>query len=641
MESVQSTNERVLARVRNIGGIESTEVEFGPGVNVLTGRNATNRTSLLQALMAALGSEKATLKGDADEGTVELGIGDETYTRRLTRRDGTVVTDGDPYLADAQVADLFAFLLEGNDARRAVERGENLRELIMRPVDTDAIQRDIERLVSERREIEAELETLDDVENRRSDIESRRTELESEIESKTSELERKEERISDIDIDIGEKRREGEKLEEKLEDIGSTRSELEDVRYDIGTQRESIAALEEELQEYEERREDLPEASDGREDELEDEIDRLRDRQATLDSRKNRLESIIRFNEEALEGSEGLLDGDRASPTDRLVGDRVTCWTCGTEVEEERIHDTIEELQNLRREIIEERNELRRRIDDLEDERGTLRETERERRRIEQGIERVEREIERREERIEGLHGRQTELEERIEELEAEIQTLDQEDYGEVLEVHREANELEFEIGRLRSELEDVENELDRMADRLDEREALEARAEEVETELEEQRTRIERIEREAVEQFNTHMETLVDTLGYANLERVWIERTEREVPRGRSTTTEGEFDLHVVRRAESGSVYEDTVDHLSESEREVTGLVFALAGYLAHDVYEEMPFILFDSLEAIDAERIAALIDYVREYADYLVVALLPEDAAALDDDYRRVTDI
>jgi recombinational DNA repair ATPase RecF len=47
MESVQSTNERVLARVRNIGGIESTEVEFGPGVNVLTGRNATNRTSLL------------------------------------------------------------------------------------------------------------------------------------------------------------------------------------------------------------------------------------------------------------------------------------------------------------------------------------------------------------------------------------------------------------------------------------------------------------------------------------------------------------------------------------------------------------------------------------------------------------------
>jgi len=210
-----------------------------------------------------------------------------------------------------------------------------------------------------------------------------------------------------------------------------------------------------------------------------------------------------------------------------------------------------------------------------------------------------------------------------------------------VLEAHREANELEFELGRLRSELEEVEDELDRVADRLDERESLEQRREELSAQLEAKRTRIERIEQEAVEQFNRHMEALVDTLGYANLERVWIERTEREVRQGRSTTTRSEFDLHVVRRAESGSVYEDTVDHLSESEREVTGLVFALAGYLAHDVYEEVPFILLDSLEAIDADRIAALVDYVREYADYLVVALLPEDAAALDDDYHRITDI
>jgi len=29
----------------------------------------------------------------------------------------------------------------------------------------------------------------------------------------------------------------------------------------------------------------------------------------------------------------------------------------------------------------------------------------------------------------------------------------------------------------------------------------------------------------------------------------------------------------------------------LSESEREVTGLVFALAGYLVHDVHETVPF--------------------------------------------------
>jgi hypothetical protein len=68
---------------------------------------------------------------------------------------------------------------------------------------------------------------------------------------------------------------------------------------------------------------------------------------------------------------------------------------------------------------------------------------------------------------------------------------------------------------------------------------------------------------------------------------------------------------------------------------------VFALAGYLAHEVYEEVPFILLDSLEAIDSDRIATLVEYMEGYADYLVAALLPEDAAALDDSYRRVTDI
>jgi uncharacterized protein YhaN len=72
-----------------------------------------------------------------------------------------------------------------------------------------------------------------------------------------------------------------------------------------------------------------------------------------------------------------------------------------------------------------------------------------------------------------------------------------------------------------------------------------------------------------------------------------------------------------------------------------VTGLVFALAGYLAHDVYEEIPFMLLDSLEAIDSERIATLVEYMREYAEFLVVALLPEDAASLDDDHEYITEI
>jgi len=87
--------------------------------------------------------------------------------------------------------------------------------------------------------------------------------------------------------------------------------------------------------------------------------------------------------------------------------------------------------------------------------------------------------------------------------------------------------------------------------------------------------------------------------------------------------------------------VYEDTIDHLSESEREVTGIIFALAGYLAHDVYRTVPFLLLDSVEAIDSDRIARLVEYLNEYVDYLVVALLTEDAAALDERYTRIRSI
>lgn len=98
---------------------------------------------------------------------------------------------------------------------------------------------------------------------------------------------------------------------------------------------------------------------------------------------------------------------------------------------------------------------------------------------------------------------------------------------------------------------------------------------------------------------------------------------------------------MHAVRKTRSGTSYEDTVDHLSESEREVTGLVFALAGYFTHNVHESVPFILLDSLESIDAQRIAKLIDFLKKDSQYPLVVLLPEDADHLDRSYERITEI
>ena len=83
MSSVEPLAEPVSVSVSNVGGIDQTTVEFSPGITILAGRNATNRTSLLQAIMAALGSENVSLKGDAAEGRVSLELGEDTYSRTL------------------------------------------------------------------------------------------------------------------------------------------------------------------------------------------------------------------------------------------------------------------------------------------------------------------------------------------------------------------------------------------------------------------------------------------------------------------------------------------------------------------------------------------------------------------------------
>jgi len=57
--------------VENIGGIAETSITLSPGVTVLSGRNATTRTPFLSAILAALGSHNASLKGDADESRVD------------------------------------------------------------------------------------------------------------------------------------------------------------------------------------------------------------------------------------------------------------------------------------------------------------------------------------------------------------------------------------------------------------------------------------------------------------------------------------------------------------------------------------------------------------------------------------------
>jgi DNA repair exonuclease SbcCD ATPase subunit len=290
---------------------------------------------------------------------------------------------------------------------------------------------------------------------------------------------------------------------------------------------------------------------------------------------------------------------------------------------------------------MDRRAELQERIEELESEREKREKRRKRRERVEDELDSIEEERAEREERVAELRDRADEIEATVSELEETVADLEDDDNSELLDHHREANQLEFRLGRRREELAEVTDEIAEIEEAVERKSDLTARRDRLADELDELRTRVEEREREAVTAFNDHMETVLGILDFENLERVWIERVEETVREGRGTTTRTTFDLHVVRTTEGGSVYEDTVEHLSESEREVMGLVFALAGYLVHGAHEDLPFMLLDSLEAIDSERIADLVEYVADHTEYLVVALLPEDAAAVDDRHARVTDI
>jgi DNA repair exonuclease SbcCD ATPase subunit len=649
METREVASTDVHLQAENIGGIERTEVTFTPGVMVLTGRNATNRTSLLQAIMAGLGSTNVSLKGDADTGSVSLRIGDETYSRSLERRNGTVQFSGDPYLDDPELADLFAFLLESNEARRTVALGQDLREIIMRPVDADAIKAEIRQLKAERDDIDDRIDERKRLKEKLPKLEEKRSSLSEEIEAKEEELEQKREELDELSADADEARSEQSELDQKMQTLQQKRSSLDTTEFRLDSERESLESLETEREKLEAEYDDLSEQETGDVDHIESEISRLRERKQRLESELNKLQSVITFNEEMLDGTSTDIaaalrgESDDEAVTDQLLddGSEVVCWTCGTDVDVEEIENTLDRLRDLRQSKYSEQTDIDEELSDLKAEKSDIESLEREREDVKGRLADVKAEIEQREAKIDELEQEEEELGDEIDQIKTEIEELEEQDRSEVLDVHREVNELELEIDRLENERDGVTEEIEEIESHEKEIETLQERREQITEQLDELRTRIERIEKEAIEEFNEHMNTVLELLDYDNLDRIWVERIEPETRQGRRKVDTTEFRLHIVRSTDEGVTYEDDFEHLSESEREVTGLVFALAGYLVHDVYEEVPFILLDSLEAIDSERIATLVEYMQEYAECLVVALLSEDAAALDDGYERVVEI
>lgn len=645
MESKDQSPETAHFSIENIGGIDRTDLSIHPGVTILTGKNATNRTSFLQSIICAMGSDQVSLKGDADEGRVEMKLGGKTYRRTIKRTEGGVTFDGDSYLDSPEAANLFAFLLEDNKARRAASQGEKLRDIIMQPVDTDAIQEEIRQIEKRKSRISDKISRIESRKNELPDVEDRRDTIREKIEVKRDELGELEEKIDDSKYDIEQGQKEQAELESKLTELRETRSELESVRRKVERHEESISSLQQERNDLKNELDQLPDDPMEDAEDITSDISRLRTKRENLNAEINELRSLIQYNNDRLEAEDyGLLDTDEtepnkesSSPTDQLLKSEpnaVVCWTCGSSVKHEQIESTVSRLASLRTERVEELNKVNNQLDELKQQQRKANEKKQRRSEIKEKIEKTDNELDRRRDQADTLKSKRGSLTDEVQSLESEAEGLESANFDEILSLHKEANQLEFEIEELESELSEVNDEVEAIEADIERAKDLRAERDELAEELTDKRTKIKQIEEQAIDSFNNHMESILDLLNYDNIERIWIERTEKSVRGGNETR----FEQHIVRTTENGAAYEDTIDHLSESEREVTGLIFALAGYLVHDLYEKVPFIVLDSVEAIDSDRIASLVQYFADYAEFLIVALLPEDAQALDDSFTRV---
>jgi len=621
--------DEVRIQVENVGGIGACDVSFSSGVTILTGQNATNRTSLLKAISGALGGTAPTLKSDADSGRVALTVDGETYTRTYERTGSSVRVDGTPYTEDSTLVDLFACLIADNPARQAVERGDDLREVIMRPVDSAAIEQEIRDLERRRNSIDDEISELSRDRKRLPKLEEERVSIQEEIDEMADRIEDLQKAVEEYDEDAVTSEFEG-----LIDDLEAERNRLEETLDRIDHQETEISALREERAELQDELDSLVEP-DVDEAKLSQRMENLRDQKRQIDGEITDLSRIVEFNADLLENGGSPMDnatsGDVSAELDPQ-SKTIECWTCGSEVDRSNVSDRLETLQDVIAEKREERTRIGSDLENLQDERNEVERIERREREFRQRLDEVNRQIDHRDEKVTELSDEAEAIREAIADLETQVEEAKDLRNEDAASVFEDLSDLRYRRGKLDSKLESVEAEIEEIESKSGTIDALEAEREEVADELESLRGRIDSLERSAVEAFNEHMAAVLENLEYNNIERIWIER------KTGTSRNESTFELHTVRESADGAVYEDTINNLSESEREVIGVVVGLAGYLVHDVHETVPFMLLDSLEPIDADRLSALVEYISEYTPYMAVALLPEDEQELPDDLERM---
>lgn len=566
-------------QIENIAGIRDGAARIRPGVNAIQASNWQGKSSLLAAIKTVMGATTPLTEGQ-DYGQVELATEEETYVIELVRENGTISRRGESYLTDDQdriCADLFAFLDDVNEIRRAVRDGENLEEVLTRPLDFENIDEQIAELRHEREQAETELERAEEAARKLPSVEERIAQLEDERDQLREE---RKEFASSAESD--------QITDTKRDELSDARAERERVQNRIERLEETIEQTRERL---EDRRDELDELSVPDESDIESEL-----AEARSDLRD--VERDIELLRSVYEANKRIFDENRVelltTVEHGLGDDTIGCWVCGNKAERTDFDEQLAELGDRITALQSDAKTYREKAENLESRRDTIAEKQRRQRDLELEVADLEATLDDRKESLGTARNRLGELEDRITELSEVVDERDD-----------RLTDIESELKYTETELEEAREELESLESRANQREMLENEVESLTSEIEELRTRRENIKQGVREAFDEAIQAIVD-------------RFDVSFETARLT---GSFDLVVARDRREASL-----DALSEGERELLGIVAALAGYEAYEVQERLPIMLLDGIGGLASENLHTLVDYLSDHTEYLVLTTYPE---------------
>ena len=562
--------------IENIAGIRRGEATIEPGVNAVRASNWQGKSSFIAGIETAFGTETRLTEGQ-DHGHVELDMNGTTYAVDLNRTNGTIRQSGNPYLSDdvdRVCADLFAFLDETNDVRQAVRVGDNLEDLLTRPLDFENIDEQIATLQAERQQVEAELDRAEKAADRLPRVQEKVKKLESKLE--------------DLRVERNEIDHEPTNESDAREELSNLRARLEKAKTDVNRYESTADRVEETLEEKERELEalDTPTHEDL-EDSLEDLQSDLRD----IERDKELLQSIYEVNQRVLEENRLALVTDVSHD---MLSDSLACWVCGSETSRDEVEAQLDGISERIDSLRSEESDLRAEVDNFQEKQQAVRDAERKERDLRDRIGELESQLDDARNNLETARERREELEAQIDELADTVSTTED-----------RATDLQSEIKYTEAELEDARDELEEVEAEASQRDLLQGERDSLSDEIENLRTRKERVKRDTREAFDT---ALADILT----------RFDVGFETARLTDT---FDLVVARGGREASL-----DALSEGERELLGFIAALAGHEAFDVADRLPIMLLDGHTGLDDTNIHHLVDYLSDRVDVLVLSAFPE---------------